>query len=100
MIDTTSKNTQAVILVPYRELGKEIAFSFKKIGELIGVRVLFCYGGGLLRSEIITLRRGIHVVVGTPGRILDMMKKGYIKTDFLKFIVLDDVNVFLSRGHK
>jgi translation initiation factor 4A len=54
----------------------------------------------VIRDEIRTLKQGVHVVIGTPGRVLDMMKKGFLKTDYLKVFVLDEADEMLSKGFK
>jgi translation initiation factor 4A len=59
-----------------------------------------CVGGTVVRDEIRILKQGVHVVVGTPGRVLDMMKKGFLKTDHLRIFILDEADEMLSRGFK
>lgn len=53
-----------------------------------------------MRDEIRILKQGVHVVVGTPGRVFDMMKKGFLKADYLKVFILDEADEMLSRGFK
>jgi len=72
----------------------------QQIGEFIGVKVHACVGGTVVRDEIKILKAGVHVVVGTPGRVHDMMKKGFLKSDYLKIFVLDEADEMLSRGFK
>ena len=65
------------------------------------VKVQACVGGTEVWEDIKQLKSGgTHVVVGTPGRILDMMKRGFLKTDYLKIIVIDDADGMFSRGFK
>jgi len=66
----------------------------------MGVKVHACVGGTVVREDIKTLKQGVHVVVGTPGRVFDMMKKGFLKTDYLRVFVLDEADEMLSRGFK
>ena len=66
----------------------------------MGVKVHACVGGTVVREDIKTLKGGVHVVVGTPGRVFDMMKKGFLKTDYLRIFVLDEADEMLSRGFK
>jgi len=67
----------------------------------MGIKVHACVGGTVVKDDIRTLKQGgIHVVVGTPGRIHDMMKRGFMKTDYLKLFVLDEADEMLSRGFK
>lgn len=76
----------------------QIAFVVHSIGEFAGIRVHACVGGTLLRDDIRILKSGVHVVVGTPGRVLDMMRRGFLKTDYLKIFTLDEADELLSQG--
>lgn len=79
----------------------QIAYVVHSIGEYQGVKVHACVGGTVVKDDIRNLKSGsIHVVVGTPGRIFDMMKRGFLKTDYLKLFVLDEADEMLSRGFK
>jgi translation initiation factor 4A len=71
------------------------------IGEYQGVKVHACVGGTSVRDDINLLKKGgVHIVVGTPGRIHDMMKKNFFKTDYLRLFVMDEADEMLSRGFK
>jgi translation initiation factor 4A len=85
---------------PTRELSLQIAFVVQSIGEYMGVQVHACVGGTSVREDIKRLKDGVHVIVGTPGRIHDMMKKGFFKTDYLRLFVMDEADEMLSRGFK
>lgn len=87
-------------MAPTRELSNQIAFVVHSIGEFLKVKVHACVGGTSVRDDITALKQGVHVVVGTPGRIHDMMRRGYMKTDYLKLFVLDEADEMLSRGFK
>jgi translation initiation factor 4A len=76
------------------------AFVIKSIGEYQGVKIHACVGGTSVREDIKALKSGTHVVVGTPGRILDMMKKGFFKTDYLRLFVMDEADEMLDKGFK
>src|SRR6056300_954901 len=78
----------------------QIAYVIHTIGEFMQVKVHACVGGTLVKDDIRILKSGIHVVVGTPGRIHDMMKRGFMKTDYLKLFILDEADEMLSRGFK
>jgi len=79
----------------------QIAYVVHTIGEYMGIKVHACVGGTVVKDDIRILKQGgIHVVVGTPGRIHDMMKRGFMKTDYLKLFVLDEADEMLSRGFK
>ena len=99
-IDANSDHCQALIVAPTRELSNQIAFVVHSIGEFLKVKVHACVGGTSVRDDITALKQGVHVVVGTPGRIHDMMRRGYMKTDYLKLFVLDEADEMLSRGFK
>jgi translation initiation factor 4A len=100
IIDTSSLHTQALIVSPTRELSQQIAYVVQSIGEFMQVKVHACVGGTVVREDIKTLKSGVHVVVGTPGRVQDMMKKGFLKTDYLRVFILDEADEMLSRGFK
>jgi len=100
-LDAASNNIQALIVSPTRELSLQIAFVVHSIGEFMGVNVHACVGGTVVREDIKKLKSGgVHIVVGTPGRILDMMKKGFFKPDYLRLFVMDEADEMLSRGFK
>lgn len=89
-----------MIVSPTRELSLQIAFVVHSIGEYMGIKVHACVGGTSIKEDIKLLKKGVHVVVGTPGRIHDMMKKGFFKTDYLRLFVMDEADEMLSRGFK
>ncbi len=96
-----SEHCQALIVAPTRELSLQISYVVQSMGEYIGVKVQACVGGILAKDDIKQLKSGgTHVVVGTPGRIHDMMKRGFLKTEYLKIFVLDEADEMLSRGFK
>jgi len=66
----------------------------------MNIKVHACVGGTVVKEDIRILKQGVHVVVGTPGRIHDMMKRGFMKTDYLKLFILDEADEMLSRGFK
>jgi translation initiation factor 4A len=100
LIDTASDRTQVLILVHTRELAAQVFKVVESIGEYTGVKVHACTGGTQVREDIQKLKQGIHVVVGTPGRVKDMMTKGFLKADYLRLFVLDEADEMLSRGFK
>lgn len=99
MIDTASIDTQALVLAPTRELAQQIQRVMVCLGEFLNAKVYCCTGGTNIAAEKKILKEGgVHVVVGTPGRVSDMMKKEFLKTTHLKVIVLDEADEMLSRG--
>ena len=78
----------------------QIAYVVHSIGEFLNTKVHACVGGTVVREDIRVLKQGQHVVVGTPGRVHDMMRRGFLKTDYLKLSILDEADEMLSRGFK
>jgi translation initiation factor 4A len=96
-----SDQIQALIVSPTRELSMQIAYVVHSIGEYQNVKVQLCVGGTQVKDDIKQLKDGgTQVVVGTVGRINDLMKKGFLKTDHLKLFVLDEADEMLSKGFK
>jgi len=81
-------------------LSQQIAYVVQQIGEFMQIKVHACVGGTVVRDDIRILKQGVHLVVGTPGRVFDMMKKGFLKTDYLRLFILDEADEMLSRGFK
>ena len=67
----------------------------------MGVKVKACVGGTVIKEDVKQLKSGgTHIVVGTPGRIFDMMQKGFLKTEHLKLLIIDEADEMLTRGYK
>mmetsp|Transcript_20595 Transcript_20595/g.47247 ORF Transcript_20595/g.47247 Transcript_20595/m.47247 type:complete len:393 (-) Transcript_20595:170-1348(-) len=99
-IDFAQKNCQALILAPTRELANQIHKVVLALGDYLKVRCHVCIGGTSVRDDIDKLRDGQHVVVGTPGRVYDMITKRNLRIDDLLTFVLDEADEMLSRGFK
>lgn len=97
-IDAGLKKTQALILSPTRELAKQIRRVIQSLGEYMKVITHCSIGGTRIRDEREALKNNPHVIVGTPGRVLDMMNKEYLQTDSLKIFCLDEADEILGRG--
>jgi ATP-dependent RNA helicase DeaD len=98
-IDTTSKTTQALVLAPTRELALQVAEAFGRYGaHLPQVNVLPIYGGSSYGVQLAGLRRGAHVVVGTPGRVIDHLERGTLDLSRLDYLVLDEADEMLQMG--
>jgi ATP-dependent RNA helicase DeaD len=98
-IDTSIKQTQALVLAPTRELALQVAEAFGKYSAHIpGLNVLPIYGGQSYGVQLSGLRRGAHVVVGTPGRVIDHLEKGTLDLTNLKYLVLDEADEMLKMG--
>ena len=99
-MDPASNHIQGLVVSPTRELSLQTAYVVKSIGEYMDIVVHACVGGTSVKEDIALLKKGVHIVVGTPGRIHDMMKKGFFKTDYLRLFVMDEADEMLSRGFK
>ncbi|MDT0116327.1 DEAD/DEAH box helicase [Microbacterium sp. PRF11] len=98
-METGSKNPQALVLAPTRELALQVCEAFEKYAAHIkGVSVLPVYGGQGYGQQLSALRRGVDVIVGTPGRIMDHLDKGTLDLSELKFLVLDEADEMLKMG--
>ncbi|ORX89460.1 DEAD-domain-containing protein [Basidiobolus meristosporus CBS 931.73] len=99
-LDVSIKQCQALVLAPTRELAQQIQKVLMAIGDFMNIESHACIGGRTVREDIQKLEAGVHVVVGTPGRVYDMINRGALKTDHLKMFVLDEADEMLSRGFK
>ncbi len=98
-LDVAQKSPQALVLAPTRELALQVCEAFEKYAaHLPGVHVLPVYGGQGYGVQLSALRRGVHVVVGTPGRIMDHLEKGTLDLSELKYLVLDEADEMLKMG--
>ncbi|GBG78266.1 hypothetical protein CBR_g26297 [Chara braunii] len=91
---------QALVLAPTRELAQQIEKVMRALGDYLQVKVHACVGGTSVREDQRILQSGVHVVVGTPGRVYDMLRRGALKPDYIKIFVLDEADEMLSRGFK
>ena len=90
--------TKALILVPTRELAMQVAEAVHRYGKVLGVSVLPVYGGASMGAQIRTLRRGVDVVIATPGRALDHIRRETLHLDALRVVVLDEADEMLDMG--
>ncbi|KAB2627857.1 eukaryotic initiation factor 4A-10-like [Pyrus ussuriensis x Pyrus communis] len=91
---------QALVLAPTRELAQQIEKVTRALGDYLGVKVHACVGGTSVREDQRILSSGVHVVVGTPGRVFDMLRRQSLRCDYIKMFVLDEADEMLSRGFK
>ncbi|PWN44196.1 putative TIF2-translation initiation factor eIF4A [Ceraceosorus guamensis] len=99
-IDPSIKAVQALILAPTRELAQQIQKVVIALGDYMNVDCHACIGGTNVREDMAKLQDGCQVVVGTPGRVYDMINRRAFKTDKLKMFCLDEADEMLSRGFK
>ncbi len=91
-------HVQALALAPTRELALQVANAMYEYGQHLGVRVLAVYGGSSYSRQITRLKKGVDVVVGTPGRLLDLIERGVLDLGRVQTIVLDEADEMLSMG--
>jgi ATP-dependent RNA helicase DeaD len=98
-IDIARPTTQAIVLVPTRELAIQVAEAFQRYAShMRGFHVLPIYGGQSYTPQLHSLKRGAHVVVGTPGRVMDHLKRGTLMLNSVKHFVLDEADEMLRMG--
>ncbi|WP_314423757.1 DEAD/DEAH box helicase [uncultured Microbacterium sp.] len=98
-LDVSQKTPQALVLAPTRELALQVCEAFESYAsKMKGVHVLPVYGGQGYGVQLSALRRGVHVIVGTPGRIMDHLAKGTLDLSQLQYLVLDEADEMLKMG--
>lgn len=97
-IDVRGNLVKAICLVPTRELAIQVSEEFNSLNKDHGFDVLAVYGGTSIETQIRALKRGIDVVVGTPGRVMDLMRRGVLKIEHLEFFILDEADEMLNMG--
>jgi ATP-dependent RNA helicase DeaD len=101
MIEPDSKKIQAIILCPTRELAIQVAEEIKVLSKhKRGIEVLPVYGGQPIDRQIKALRRGVQIIIGTPGRVMDHMNRSTMKLDGVKIVVLDEADEMLDMGFR
>ena len=93
-----SRKTQGLILVPTRELAMQVAEAFHKYAKGSGLAVVPLYGGAPMHQQIRALERGAQIVVATPGRALDHVRRGTMSLEHVSFLVLDEADEMLDMG--
>ena len=99
-VDTSKKHIQALILVPIRELALQVSQVIKELGKHKKVEVMVSTGGNPVKDDIFRLYQTVHIIVATPGRILDLASRGVAKLDQCNMVVLDEVDKLLSENFK
>lgn len=97
-INVTQSSVQALIIAPTRELAIQITNEAKKLASSSGVNILAAYGGQDVASQVKKLKGNIHIVIGTPGRLLDHLRRGTVEFWKLRFLVLDEADQMLHMG--
>src|SRR6476620_5963919 len=100
-VDLAQKSTQVLILCPTRELAVQVSEEVHKLAFFKrGLHALPVYGGQSYDRQLYGLRQGAHIVIGTPGRVMDHMRRGTLRLNALKMVVLDEVDVMLNMGFR
>ncbi|GBF93533.1 eukaryotic initiation factor 4A [Raphidocelis subcapitata] len=99
-LDYNLLECQGLVLAPTRELAQQIEKVMRALGDYLQVKCHACVGGTSVREDARILSAGVHVVVGTPGRVYDMLRRRCLRADSIKMFVLDEADEMLSRGFK
>ncbi|MFL5806588.1 MAG: DEAD/DEAH box helicase [Roseiflexaceae bacterium] len=97
-LDPALRTPQALVMTPTRELAVQVAEAFHSYGKYHHATILPVYGGQPIERQLRALDRGVHVVVGTPGRLLDHIRRGTLKLDQVRTVVLDEADEMLDMG--
>ena len=100
LIDETLDKTQGIILAHTRELATQISNVVQQLGSRMDVKVHKCIGGVSVQNDMEALSRGAHIIVGTPGRVKDMITRGSLNTRHIRFFCIDEADEMLSAGFK
>jgi len=96
VVDSSIKAPQVIVICPTRELSQQTERVARALGNYMGLKVLSATGGNQLRSDISTLKAGAQFIVGTPGRIFDLIRRGDLAIDNMKYIILDEADQMLE----
>ena len=101
MVDPEDRSLQAVVLCPTRELAIQVSSEIRKIGKYMhGIKTLPVYGGQPIDRQIKSLKSGVQIVIGTPGRIIDHINRKTLKMDKVKMVILDEADEMLDMGFR
>jgi ATP-dependent RNA helicase DDX6/DHH1 len=95
-VDVSNDSIQVLVLIPTRELALQTSAVFKEIGKHLDVQTMVCTGGTVVREDVMRLMKPVHIMVGTPGRILDLAEQGCTILKSAKMVVLDEADKLLS----
>ena len=97
-IDRNARHPQALVLVPTRELAVQVRGELSRLGQFTGLRAVAIYGGQALSRQLTALGKGAHIIVATPGRLMDHMERGTIHIGQVRSVVLDEADQMLDIG--
>jgi ATP-dependent RNA helicase DeaD len=98
LVDPERKVVQALVLAPTRELASQISEELSRLAQYRGIRIATVYGGAAMGRQLLDLRQGAQVVVGTPGRILDHLSRGTMRLNEVGYLILDEADRMLDMG--
>ena len=97
-IDRSARGPQALVLVPTRELAVQVMGEISRLGQFCNIRAVAIYGGQAMSRQLTALRRGVHIIVATPGRLMDHMERGTVEIGQVRTVVLDEADQMLDIG--
>jgi len=97
-LDARNFMVQAIILTPTRELAIQVAEEINKIGRFRRIHAVPIYGGQSIERQIRALRKGVQIVVGTPGRVIDHIERKTLRLNYIRMVVLDEADEMLDMG--
>ncbi len=100
-IDPKNRNLQTIVLCPTRELAIQVAEEIRKLaGFMHGIKILPVYGGQEISKQIRSLKSGVQIIIGTPGRVMDHMRRKTVKFDNINMVILDEADEMLNMGFR
>lgn len=99
-VNFDNKKVQGMVLTPTRELAVQVADHISRIGKYTPLKVLAVYGGVPIQRQVDALKRGVHVIVGTPGRVIDHIERGNLDMSTVRMVVLDEADRMLDMGFR
>lgn len=99
-LDESSRNIQSIVICPTRELCLQIANDMQNFAKFINLKTVAVYGGASIDGQIRDIKRGCHVIIGTPGRTVDLINRRVLKLQDVQFVVLDEADEMLTMGFK
>ena len=97
-LDPRSREPQALVLAPTRELALQVTGELSRLGQYIGIRTVAVYGGQSMEPQLAAMQRGVQILVATPGRLMDHMRRGTVRLGELRVVVLDEADQMLDIG--
>src|SRR5574344_189060 len=97
-VDVSTNVVKAIILTPTRELALQVCEDFERINKSNKFNILAVYGGSSIENQIKSLKHGVDIIVGTPGRVMDLMRRRVLSIDNLEFFILDEADEMLNMG--